>query len=483
MHQESRRKPRIGSRSAIRPRCRTRSSLACLLGVWTLFVCAVARAQQSQPQPPDPPQPSAAEFRLPATDAAERPLALEDAVRLALLQASTFEQATINERILEEEVRQARAAFLPRLAGNLAVIYNSPARGVARVPGTPRQPSYILANAVTEYLGLLAVTGELDVSSRLRATLRRNVALLEAAHAGTEVARRALVQAASEFYYSLALATARRRAAEENLQAAEEFERITSLLEQAGEIAPIDSGRAHLQTITRRDELEQARANETVAAGALRVLVGYDFGRPVATADLVATLPQPGEIDRLTVDMVSRRPEVAQFQAQRLAAEQDVRVARAERRPGLTYTIDGGVDSDTLHSPGLREHSGFSATVGVSVPLFDWGASRSRERQAIDRIAVAESSRRVALRAFAQQFSDARGQALTAMARIQLASAGVEAAENYRKVAIERYRAGEAPILEVTDAQTTLIAQRAAYHQALFDYQVGRARLAQAAGQ
>lgn len=483
MHQESRRKPRIDPRNAIRPRRSARSLFACLLGVWTLSVCAVARAQQDQPPAPLPPPASGAESGFPAADAAERPLTLEEAVRLALLQASTFQQATLSERIVAEDVRQARAAFLPRLAGTLSVIYNSPAPGVARVPGTPRLQSYIAANAVTEYLGLVAVTGELDVSSRLRATLKRNLALLGAAHAGTEVARRALVQATSEAYYGLALATARRSAAEESLRAGEEFERVTSLLEQAGEVAPIDLGRAQLQTITRRDELEQARANETVAAGALRVLLGYDFSRPIATADLVGSLPQPGEIDRLTVDMISRRPEVAQFQAERRAAEQDVRLARAERRPALTYTIDAGVDSDTLHAPGIREHSGFSAAFGVSIPLFDWGARRSRERQAVDRAAAAESARRTALRAFAQQFSDARGQALAAIVRIQLASAGAEMAENYRKVAIERYRAGEAQILEVTDAQATLIAQRTAYYQALFDYQVARARLAQAAGQ
>src|SRR3989442_797459 len=88
-----------------------------------------------------------------------------------------------------------------------------------------------------------------------------------------EAVRLTLVQATSDAYYGLALATARRRAAEESLSAAEEFERATSLLAEAGEVAPIDLGRAQLQTLTRRDELEQARTNETVAAGALRVLV------------------------------------------------------------------------------------------------------------------------------------------------------------------------------------------------------------------
>jgi outer membrane protein TolC len=158
-------------------------------------------------------------------------------------------------------------------------------------------------------------------------------------------------------------------------------------------------------------------------------------------------------------------------------------VARAERLPGVTYSIDGGVDTDSLRPTPLREHRGFSTTLGVTVPLWDWGASRSRELQARDRAAVAESARLASLRAFEQQFYDSRAQALTAATRIRLATDGTATAERNLDVSIARYRAGEAPILEVTDAQTTLIAQRAAYYQALFDYQSARARLAQAIGQ
>jgi outer membrane protein TolC len=411
------------------------------------------------------------------------PLLLNDAVGLALRQASTFQQAALNERIAAEDVKQARAAFLPRLAATPSLIYTSPAIGVAHTPGTARPPSFIAANAVTEYQALLGVTGELDISGRLRATLRKNVALLEAARAGTEVARRALIQATNDAYFSLALASAKRRAAELTLAAAEEFERITSLLLEGGEIAPVDLSRAQLQTNTRRDELELARANEMVAADALRVLIGYDFIQPIATSDLLTTLPEPGELERFTNDMISRRPEFAQFEAERRAATQDVKIARADRRPQVTYSVNGGFDTSSLRPPQIRENTGVSATVGVTIPIFDWGASKSRERQAQLRAQVAESSRLVALRGFAQQFFDAQAQAQAAARRIQLASAGVALAENNLQASIARYRAGEAQVLEVTDAQNSLITQRTAFYQALFDYQAARARLRQATGQ
>src|SRR5689334_16220841 len=176
-------------------------------------------------------------------------LSIDEALRLANAQASTFQSAVINERIAEEDVRQARAAFLPKVSAPLSYIYTSPALGLP--PGEPRAPSFIANNAISEYEGLVNISGDLDVAGKLRATLAKNRALLAAAHAGTEVAKRALAQAVIETYYSLALAIAQRRAAGGNLAAAEEFERITALLLSGGEVAPVDLTRAQLQTIER----------------------------------------------------------------------------------------------------------------------------------------------------------------------------------------------------------------------------------------
>ncbi|MDQ2936422.1 MAG: TolC family protein [Acidobacteriota bacterium] len=408
------------------------------------------------------------------------PITLDDALRLANAQASAFQQAGLNERIAAEEVKQAQAAFLPRVTVPADYIYTSPAFGLPA--GTPRTQSFLANNAISEYQALMNVAGDIDISGRLRATLAKNRALLAAAHAGTEVARRALAQAVTQAYYGLAFASAQLQAAELNLRAAEEFERITSLLLSGGEVAPVDLMRAELQTITRRDELERARANEEVAAGTLRILVGYDFLKPIATTDLATSIPVDDEVNRVTADMISARPEFAQFEAERRAGEQEIRIARADRRLQLTYSLSGGFDTDSLKPARLKEHTGVSAAFHLSIPIFDWGASKSRERQAALRVQVAESQRAQALRGFAEQFYSARAQVISAAVRIRLAATGLAQAESNLNASIARYRSGEAQIIEVTDAQTTLVAQRQALYQALFDYQVALGRLRQAAG-
>jgi outer membrane protein TolC len=407
-------------------------------------------------------------------------LTLDDALRLANLQASIYQTAVLNERIAAEDVKQAEAAFKPKVSAPLSYIYTSPALGLP--PGEPRAPSFIANNAISEYEAFLNVSGDFDIAGKLRATVAKNRALLAAAHAGTEVARRALAQAVIEAYYGLALAAAQRGAAEGNLTAAEEFERITALLLSGGEVAAVDLTRAQLQTLARKDEMEKARVNEEVAAGSLRVLVGYEFSAPIAATDLALALPNDSEYQQFKAEDVVRRPEFIQLEQQLRAARNEIRIARADRLPSLSYSINGGFDTDSLKGPRLKEHTGVSAAISLSIPIFDWGISRSKETQARLQVQVAENERVVATRGFTQQFYAARAQAANAAARIALAREGVAKAQDDVTASIARYRAGEAQIVEVTEAEGTLITQRSALYQAIFDYQVALARLKQATG-
>ena len=409
------------------------------------------------------------------------PITLDEALRLANAQASAFQTAILNERIAAEDVRQAQAAFLPKVSTPLSYTYTSPALGLP--PGEPRQPSFVSADGIGVYDALLNVSGDFDIAGRLRATLARNRALLAAAHAGAEVARRELAQGVVEAYYGLALANVQLRAAETNLAAAKEFEDITALLLSGGEVASVDLTRAQLQTIARRDELEKARVSEAVAAGSLRVLVGYDFARPIGTTDLALALPIASEFQQFKAEDVSRRPEFTQLDQQLRAAHQEIRIARADRLPTLSYSVNGGFETDSVKSPRLKEHSGVQAGISFSIPIFDWGASRSREQQARLRVEVAENERTLALRGFTQQFYAAQAQAANAAARINLAREGLTKAQDNVAASIARYRAGEAQIVEVTDAQTTLVERRSALYQAIFDYQTALARLRLATGQ
>ncbi|HEY0458667.1 MAG TPA: TolC family protein [Pyrinomonadaceae bacterium] len=421
-----------------------------------------------------------------------KPLTLAEAIELALKQASNYKAVQINEQIAAEDIKQARANFYPKITAQPNLIYTSPsfqttetlesANGNITIARS-RPPSFLGANAVTEYQAIINAAGEIDTSGKLKATLERSRALLESARRGSEIARLELVQTVADAYFNLALATTKRRGAEMNLAAAQEFEANTKLLLDAGEVAPVDLIRARLQTAQRRDESAQAQTDEIVSADALRFLVGFDFNAPVAAADLLLQLPLDNEIERYTETAVASRPEFAQFEADKKVSEQDIKIAQADRRPQINYSVSSGFISDSLRPNRIANSTGVQANVGVTIPIFDRGASRSRERQAKLKIEQTQINRRLAERRFVQQFYAARIQATAAAARIRQLGDSIRDAEANLTASLARYRAGEAAINEVTDAQNLLIAQRQALYQAIFDYQTARARLLRAIGQ
>lgn len=399
-------------------------------------------------------------------------LTLPDAARLAQQQASAYQQALNEERSAGLDMLQAQAARLPRVRDSFTATYNKPLHAGSE------EPAFIAQNAAREYQNLIGVEGSLDFG--MRAAVERARALLLAAQAGTEIARRALVRGVRESYYSYALAGAKRRSAEEALAAAEEFERVTTMQAKGGEVPDVDAVRARLQTAQRRDDVEQARAQEAIAGAGLRALIGYKPAQELAVEELTAA-PRAADVERFKA--AAQRPEILQAEAQLRAARADAGVARASRLPALTYSADEGFDSPSLHADDIRQHRGYLVAANVNVPIFDWGVGRLRQRQAELRAQSAELQVALARREAEQEFLSARETALAAVRRADNARAAVADAQRNVDVSIARYRAGEAPIVEVTDALTTLSQLRASYVQALFDYDMAVARLQEGAGE
>ncbi|HEX7419874.1 MAG TPA: TolC family protein [Thermoanaerobaculia bacterium] len=436
----------------------------CLCAALALAASPTSAQQLSAPSPSLQPAPAPA------------PISLALAQSTALRQVSALQQAQIDEAIAAEDLRQAEVSLLPRARSASTITYNSP----ARPPVSTSDPSFIASNAIHEYQELLGVTGEWNFG--FIAGIRRARAMLRAARAGTEIARRAFVRGVSEAYYGAALATAKRRAAETSFAAAEEFERVTDLNFHAGEVPEIDVIRARLQSAQRRDDLAQARQAETVANATLSTLLGTGITGTPNIEPLPQTITTT-DIQSITAESVQRRPEFVQLEAQLQAARADVGVARADRLPRIIYSVDEGFDTNSLSADQIRQHRGLLATANIDIPIFDWGLTRSRQRQAELRAQSATLQQQLVIRDLYLQFATARQEATTAAERVDNARRALADAERNLTVSISRYRAGEGPITEVTDAQTTLANQRLTLQQALYDYQIARAHLLEAVGQ
>jgi outer membrane protein TolC len=302
-----------------------------------------------------------------------RSVSVEQAVELALRNASLYQQARFDEGIAGEDVRQARAAFLPQFSVPLTYVGNTTSR--VRAPGDPVIYSFVSSSAINETSAFISATGALDLSGRLRAALRRSRAQLAAARAGTLAARRALAIATVDAYYGLALARQKRRLADETLALAEAFVKIAENLKARGEVEETDVLRARSAALLRRDELEQARAAESAAMDLLRALTGIDFGTHVAQPLLTNDLPSAADFDDYAEELIKGRPELNQLDALRRAAVEDAALARRELWPELTYSLNGGFDAADFRP--LSRYSGGQAIVSLTAAARPSSASTS----------------------------------------------------------------------------------------------------------
>lgn len=407
---------------------------------------------------------------------------LDAAVAMALRQPSTYEQAEVDEKIAEEDVRQARSAFLPTFSLPLSYTYSSPLHGPEQrgIPLLSRPPAFVSSDGINVYGLLGAAVGEIDLSGRLRASLDRSRANVVRAQAAALVARRGLVSAVTESYYRLSLARSRRVLAEDIATSSQEFVSITKVLFDAGEVAEADLVKARAEASARTDETWQARAAEREAAETLNTLTGLAFGAIPNVDDITARAPDPLDVAGLTIDRVDSRPEVAAADATIRAADAEIRIAKADRRPTLGYAVHAGIE-DTTIAP--HRDLGMSAAVTLTVPLFDWGATKSRQRQAELRREAAERDRSHTARVLQSEYWIAKAQTDTDVERVRACASGVDDARRSLDLATLRYRAGEAPSLEVIDARRVYAERRAAFVQAMFDYRVALDHLRRAAGQ
>jgi outer membrane protein TolC len=402
-----------------------------------------------------------------------RSVSVGQAVELALRNASLYRQAELDERAGREDVRQARAAFLPQFSVPLTYVGNTTSQ--VRAPGDPVIYSFVSSSAINETAAFVSATGALDLSGRLRAALRRSRAQLAAARAGTLAARRALVVATVDAYYGLGLARQKRRLADETLALAEAFVKIAESLRARGEVEETDVLRARSAALLRRDELEQARAAESAAMDLLRALTGVDFGTHIAQPLLTNDLPSAADFADYTEELIKGRPELSQLDALKRAALEDAVAARRELWPELTYSLNGGFDAADFRP--LSRYAGGQAIVSLNIPVFNWGASRSREAQAKLRAQSLDLQREATLQQLRQEFYTARAGALSAIERARMTRAATEASQQTLTLTFAAYRLKKGTILDVIDAQANYAAARLAHYQAIADYRTSRIRL------
>lgn len=397
-------------------------------------------------------------------------LTLQDALGRARAYSQQFQAAVIAAASAHEDVVQARAGFFPTLNYFNQYIYT-------QGNGTPTG-TFVASNGVHVYNSQAVVHGEL-FSVTHRAEYRKAIFAQAAAEAKREVAARGLVATVVGAYYGLIAAQRHRVNAQKTLEEAQRFLDITQKQEAGGEVAHADVVKAELNLEQRKRDLQDAELNIEKARIALGVLLFPEINQQYSLQDDLATpgtLPAAEEIR--TAAMI-RSPDVRAAEASLKAANYGVSAAKGAYYPSLVYDYFFGIDANqfAIHGPDGQNNLGSAAQGTVNIPVWSWGALRSKVRQAELQRQQAQVDLTTAQRALQSNLNSFYLEAQTARAQIESLRHSAELSAESLRLTILRYQAGEATALEVSDAQSTLAQARNAYDDGLTRYRVALASL------
>jgi outer membrane protein TolC len=402
-------------------------------------------------------------------------LSLQDAIDRARRNDPQYQSARTDAGIAKEDRVQARDNLLPSVAYDNSVIYTQATHTPATVIGAP-PVIFIANNAVHEYISQGNVHEALDVATLMK--YRQASASAAVAWARAEIALRGLVVTVVQSYYSVQAAKEKLDAAARAADQGEKFLKLTQDLENGGEVAHADEIKAELLANDRRRQLREAQLAMVNARLDFAVMVFPNLRDDFElTEDLHHDVPLP-LLSEFQQQAGRNNPDLAAALAAVRVSNADVFGERAGYLPSLTVDYFYGIDATRFatKTDGVS-NLGSSAVATLSIPIWNWGATQSRVRQAELRRAQAKRELSLAQRKLLAEIQSRYAEAEAALNELAGLQRSVELAAESLRLAVLRYQNSEGTILEVSDAQTVNAQANAAYQDGAVRYQVALAGL------
>ncbi len=405
-------------------------------------------------------------------------ITLQDALERARVADPQYHAALTDLGVAREDRVQARAGLLPSVNYNTTFIYTQGTGQPISCALTAACPAsrFIANNGVHEYIS--QADAHQAVSLTNFADYRRSSAALAQARAKAEIATRGLVVTVTQAYYGLIAAQRKYATAQRAATEAQGFLKISQELQNGGEVARADVVKATIQAQQRQRDLQETELDMQHSRLDLAVLLFSDWNENFSVVDDLQSLEPLPAFPEVEAAAKKNNPELRAALAAVEVANHQVTAAWGGLLPSLNVDYLYGIDSNQFatRTDGLR-NLGYSAVATLQIPIFSWGADRSKLKQAEmrrDQTKLELSHEQRQILAHLRQFYE---EANTARSEMESLASSAEMAADSLRLTNLRYQAGESTVLEVVDAQNTLAQARNAYDDGQVRYRVAVANL------
>ena len=252
--------------------------------------------------------------------------------------------------------------------------------------------------------------------------------------------------------------------------------------QQAGLVTALDVAQQQTEVATVNATLPPLRQQLRQSIDALAILVGSTPESIAVTHGALDEVGQPQVRPGLPSELLARRPDVAEAEAQLVSANADIQAARAAFFPSISLTANGGYESSALQqlfTPGNRV---WALGAGLTQPIFQGGALVGQYRLSKARYQELLADYH---KAVISAFANVEDALIAVQQTDELVSrereAATEAERAYRYSQAQMH-AGTINILTLLNTQTALFSARDALAQAKYSHLAALVSLHQALG-
>jgi multidrug efflux system outer membrane protein len=276
------------------------------------------------------------------------------------------------------------------IAGAIARVREADAQ--ARIAGAPLLPSLDASfdaarekvstqgghSTASSFGPSLNASYELDFWGKNRAARDAAVATANASRFDRTTVELTVMTSVANTYFEVLALRDRLDIANQNLSAAQSLLDGLNKQLRAGIVNGLDVAQQATTVANLSAAIPPIRQQLRQTQNALAILAGNAPEALNISDGKLADLSQPPVSPGLPSDLLARRPDVAEAEAQLISANADVAAARAAFFPSIDLTASGGYASSALHGLIDPSNTVFSLAAGITQPIFEGGALRGQ---------------------------------------------------------------------------------------------------------
>lgn len=416
---------------------------------------------------------------------AQQKLSLTKTISIALQKNTDLIKNTNALEVNKAAVKNAYGEFLPTL-------------GVNGTASWRREDIYTPTTKI-DYLGQVTVLNEVKNESRSYnlsaggswtlfdglsnfANLSKSEKQLEMAKLNLAKKKQDIVYTATNLYYNVLKARKVMQVNEENVKYTKKFLEQIEEMQKLGSIPIADlysqqvqSGNAELQYIQAQNNFEREKS-ALLNFLSLDIMLDYEYEEVNLDNILSENVSEFENLELLLQRALNQRLD---YQAQKLDFEttlEDVTIAKSGLLPSLSsnYSIS---TSSSNNLKNLFDNRGLSASLNLNIPIFsNWSteyriqAEKVKSLNAQEDVSLLERQIKIDVKQGYLNLTAAKK-------KLEVSSKNLQAAEENRKINIEKYRLGSGTIIEKLEADKNYISAQSSQIESQFEFLILRDQL------